>query len=275
MKKDIAKKEFNEYLKEAQSWETSRVQQLEKSRRTAWIVASVASAAALAGTIAVASLTPLKTVEAVVLRVNNATGAVDIVKSMPDGKTNYEEAINKYFVQWYVIYREAYSRELAESYYNNVGLMSASQEQQKYFQFFNPKNPMSPINVYGQFAKVKVRIKSVSFIQPNIALVRYTKEVERGSDRTEITHWASTVTFGYQKAPMKEEDRGINPLGFQVSEYRNDPDSQVREGQPVNTALPAQPAMAPAAPAVFATAEPPAPINPSSAVAPATPASAQ
>ena len=32
------------------------------------------------------------------------------------------------------------------------------------------------------------------------------------------------MTFDYVKAPMKEKDREINPLGFQVSEYRNDPE---------------------------------------------------
>ncbi len=83
---------------------------------------------------------------------------------------------------------------------------------------------MSPINVYGPYGKVQVRIKSTSFIRPEVALVRYTKQVERGADKPEITHWAATVVFKYSGAPMAESDRAINPLGFQVTEYRNDPD---------------------------------------------------
>jgi type IV secretion system protein VirB8 len=47
----------------------------------------------------------------------------------------------------------------------------------------------------------------------------------RGSDKPESSHWAATITFKYSNAPMKEKDRAINPLGFQVTEYRNDPDA--------------------------------------------------
>jgi type IV secretion system protein VirB8 len=51
----------------------------------------------------------------------------------------------------------------------------------------------------------------------------------RGSDKPESSHWAATITFKYSNAPMKENDRAINPLGFQVTEYRNDPDAFTTE----------------------------------------------
>lgn len=69
---------------------------------------------------------------------------------------------------------------------------------------------------------------------------------------------------------MKEKDRGINPLGFQVSEYRNDPDAAVNN---INTrensgqAMPQAPATAVAAPGVAAfpsaTGPATAPVAPS------------
>jgi type IV secretion system protein VirB8 len=213
------------YFSEAKSWESNRAQQLQRSARTAWMVAIAGGVIGLASVIAVAGLTPLKQTELRVIRVDNATGIVDVVNSLKDGKENYEEAVNKYFIQWYVRYREGYAKDLAEEYYYSTGLMSGSIEQQRYFDSFNPKNPRSPINVYGQYAKVKIAIKSTSFISPTVALVRYTKMIERGTDKPELSHWAATVTFKYTKAPMKERDREINPLGFQVMDYRNDPDS--------------------------------------------------
>jgi len=227
MNKRVEKKDFENYLKEARTWETDKVREIEKSRKLAWRVASVSAASAFAAMLAVAGMMPLKTVEPYVIRVDNTTGIVDVVTALTDGKTNYDEAMNKYFTQWYVRYREGYSRELAEEYYNNVGIMSNTTEQQKYLQFFNPQNPLSPLNVYGDYAKAKISIKSTSFISPTIALVRYTKEIERGSERPVATHWAATITFRYTKAPMAEKDRAINPLGFQVIEYRNDPDSYI------------------------------------------------
>jgi type IV secretion system protein VirB8 len=226
MEANNEKRDLAGYLQETRTWETDKVRELLRSRTVAWRVAAGAGAIALAAVGAVTALTPFKEVTPFVIRVDNSTGIVDVVNSLKDGKTNYEEAINKYFTQWYVRYREGYSKELVEDYYYDVGIMSSSLEQQKYFQAFNPKNAQSPLNVYGAYAKVKVRIKSTSFIQPNIALVRYTKEVERGADAPQVSHWAATITFKYTSAPMAEKDRAINPLGFQVVEYRNDPDAQ-------------------------------------------------
>jgi type IV secretion system protein VirB8 len=248
----IIEQEYERYLHEARSWETDKVRQMEQSRKLAWYVVAASGATACAAVLAVAMMMPLKTVEPYVIRVDNSTGIVDVVEALTDGKTNYDEAINKYFTQWYVRYREGFSKELAEDYYYNVGIMSSSAEQQKYLQFFNPKNPLSPINVYSDYAKVKITIKSTSFINPTVALVRYTKGIERGLDKPIVTHWAATVTFRYTRAPMAERDRAINPLGFQVVDYRNDPD-----------ALPAEPT-APPAPAA------PVPIRPAVTVFPGT-----
>lgn len=226
MASKVEKKDFDKYLREAKSWETDRLIAAEKSKKIAWSIAMVAGGIALVAVIAVAGLTPLKNTELKIIRVDNATGIVDVVTEIPNAKTNYNEAVNKYFSQLYIRYREGYSRELAEEYYANVGIMSGRAEQQRYGEFFNPKNPQSPLNVYGTNARVKTRVKSVSFIKENVALVRYTKEIERGaSERPAITHWAATLVFKYSGAPMTEKDRAVNPLGFQVTEYRNDPDS--------------------------------------------------
>lgn len=226
----VEKKDFEKYLDEARSWETDKVQELHKSKKTAWRVATASGAVALASVLAIAMMMPLKRVEPFVIRVDNSTGIVDVVETIKDGKTNYDEAINKYFTQLYVRYREGYSKTLAAEYYVNVGTMSSSLEQQKYYQAFNPKNPQSPLALYGDTARIKIGIKSTSFISPNIALVRYTKSLERGTDKPIVTHWAATIAFKYSTAAMTEQTRAINPLGFQVTEYRNDPDNPGTEG---------------------------------------------
>ncbi len=268
---NVQKKELDAYLGEARSWETNRVMNLVKSEKRAWWVAGGFGVTAVAAVIAVAALAPLKTVEPYVIRVDNSTGIVDIVESIKDGKTNYDEAVNKYFTQWYVRYREGYSKELAEEYYRNVALMSAGLEQQKYYEWFQPKNPMSPLNVFGPYAKVKIDIKGTSFIKQNVALVRYIKRIERGNDKPQITHWAATITFRYSGSPMAEKDRAVNPLGFQVVEYRNDPEGVMPEATPV--AQPDAPAPQAAQVTAFATPDAPAPQAPAPQVpAPVVPA---
>lgn len=245
MENKVDKESFEKYLQEARTWETDKVKELKKSRKTAWIVASGAGAITFAAVLAVAALTPLKKTETVIIRVDNSTGIVDVVQTMTDGQTNYDEQVNKYFTQWYVKYREGYSKDLEEDYYYNVGIMSGELEQKKYYDWFNPQNPLSPINIYGSYAKAKIHIKGTSFINPNVALVRYYKEIERGSDKPQITHWAATITFTYSgAAAMKEKDREISPLGFRAIEYRNDPDAVTPEvtmpSKAINTQTPRQ-----------------------------------
>lgn len=213
------------YLEETRSWETDKVIELTKSRRTAWWVASVAGGLAIMSVTAVVLLTPLKTTEPFVIRVDNSTGIVDVVKTLKTGETNYDEAVNKYFVQLYVRHREGFNKETAAENYYSVGILSSANEQQKYQDFFTPKNARSPLNVYGQYAKVRISVKGVSFVKSNVALVRYSREIERNGEKPEVSHWAATVTFKYLGTPMAEKDRAFNPLGFQVVDYRSDPES--------------------------------------------------
>lgn len=246
----VEKQEFDQYLSEARSWETDKVQSLEKSKKLAWRVASVAGLIAVSAVWAVAALTPLKTTEPYVIRADNVTGIVDVVSPLKDGKQTYNEAIDKYFTQLYVRYREGYSEGLAEEYYTMVGIMSGEAEQARYYDWFNPKtSTVSPPKMWGTSAKVRVNIKSTSFIKSNVALVRYVREVERGgADRPLVSHWAATITFKYSGAPMAESDRARNPLGFQVVEYRTDPDAILPE-RPAPRPQPA--AVAPGTATVF------------------------
>jgi type IV secretion system protein VirB8 len=240
----VEKQNFDQYLREAQSWETNRLMQAEKSRKLAWVIAAVASGLAVVSVVAIVGLTPLKRTELRIVRVNDTTGTVDILTEIPHAKTTYDEAINRYFAGQYIRLREGYTRKLADEYYTSVGIMSAGAEQRRYGEWFSPKNPQSPLNLYGESARVKVHIKGYSFLKKDVVLVRYWKEVERGaSEKPAITHWAATVIFKYSGAPMAEKDREINPLGFQVTEYRNDPDTVVaaETAAPMVAVQPAQP----------------------------------
>jgi type IV secretion system protein VirB8 len=241
----VEKQDFEQYLREAQSWETNRLVQAEKSKKLAWIIAAAASGLAFVSVIAIVGLTPLKQTELRIVRVNETTGTVDILNEIPNAKTTYDETINRYFAGQYLRFREGYSRKLADEYYTSVGIMSAGAEQRRYGEWFNPKNPQSPLNLYGENARAKVHIKGYSFLKKDVVLVRYWKEVERGaSEKPVITHWAATIVFKYSGAPMAEKDREINPLGFQVTEYRNDPDTVVAAETATSTAAvqPSQPA---------------------------------
>lgn len=253
--KKKAKNEIDRYTEEVRSWETDKVLEAAASKRLAWMVTGVSLATSFLAVGAVIGLTPLKSVEPYVIRVDNSTGVVDVQRALQGGDTNYNEAVNKYFSQIYVRNREGYNRELSAENYYSVGLMSNTVEQERYFNFFNPKNPQSPLVVFNKYAKVGISVKTTTFIKPNVALVRYVREIIRGSDKPEISHWAATITFRYIGAPMTDKDRAINPLGFQVTDYRTDPESLTAVER--SNYLPTQPSLAvPAMPPASSSSEP-------------------
>jgi type IV secretion system protein VirB8 len=214
---------LKEYFERARTFDQQRQQSAERSRRLAWAVAAAASGLAMASVLAVAALAPLKTVEPFVVRVDNASGVVDVVSPLRGSQT-YHEAVTKYWCAIYVRAREGYIQGEAAYSFKTASLMSADAEQQRFGAAYSGKNPESPQVVYGRSATAKINIKSIAMHGKQVASVRYSKLVTRG-DEVRTTHGVATLTFAYVSAPMAEGDRLINPLGFQVQEYRVDPEA--------------------------------------------------
>lgn len=217
--------DLKRYFAEAKRWDQDRLASALRSRRLAWCVAAAAGALAMAGVVAVAGLTPLKTVEPFVIRVDQATGAVDLARGLAEGSgpVRYEEAVSKYFIARYVRSREGYLEASAEEDFRQVSILSAPAEQRRWADLFRGSNPASPQNLYGPQAEAGVSIRAISFISPEVASVRFRRTVRR-AQQTEESDWIATVAFAWTRAPMSEADRLRNPLGFQVLTYRSDPE---------------------------------------------------
>ena len=93
--------EVAEYFEAARGWDLNRAQAAERSAKRAWFIAAVATLLTVLALVAVAGLTPMKTVEPFVIRVDNSTGIVDVVPVLT-GKADVPEAVTRYFVTQYV-----------------------------------------------------------------------------------------------------------------------------------------------------------------------------
>ncbi|PZQ65145.1 MAG: virB8 family protein [Phenylobacterium zucineum] len=213
------------YFEEAKSWDQDRLAVAYRSRRLAWTLAAAAAALAAAAVGAVVVLTPLKTVEPYVVRVDRTTGAVEVLRGLSsDGPVKYEEAVTKSFLATYVRAREGWLPQAAEANFRQVSIMSTAEEQQRWAAAFRPSNPASPQVAFGPAADVQISVRAIGFVAPAVASIRFHRTVRRGA-QTEESDWIATAAFAYTKAPMGESDRLRNPLGFQVSSYRADPEA--------------------------------------------------
>ncbi|WP_369059074.1 VirB8/TrbF family protein [Caulobacter sp. 73W] len=210
------------YLKEASSWDDDRLSAALRSRRVAWLIAAGACVLASCACVAIAMLAPLKTVEPFVVRVDSATGAVEVMTALSGAEPRtYDEAVGKYFLSTYVRARETWLPAAAKANFDQAVILSAPAEQQRLAEAFRPTNPASPQVLLGPAAQATVEVRAVTFLSPSVGQVRYRRTLAHNGVE-EHGDFIATIAFAWAEGPMKEKDRLRNPLGFQVASYRTD-----------------------------------------------------
>ena len=216
------KDDLKAYFAESASWDHDRLLAATRSKRLAWTVAAVAGGLAITGVTAVAMLVPLKTVAPYVITVDKATGASEITSQLSgENRVSYDEAVSKYFLADYVRNREGWIPQARKEFFEGVLAMSARDEQARWIAFYGKDNPKSPQSVFTDLDTVFIAVKSVTFVSKNVAQVRFTKTLQRGSISTD-TPAIATVTFDTTDTPTTEQQRFKNPLGLEVQTYRAD-----------------------------------------------------
>lgn len=211
------------YYKERQSL----IDDLDKSHRKlsqlGWSVGIGSTVIAVCLAIAIMTLVPLKTVEPYVVEVNRTTGETTVRKSLTEEgleKVTAKEVLNKYWIIQYTKARLGFDITSSEHQYEVVRLMTDKKIFSEFHDYFNPKNKNGPFYTYGDRVKLKVEVKSITFLNENTALVRLDT-IEGKNEKTREPKVA-TLAFGFSKTPSEQQERNINPLGFVISSWRVD-----------------------------------------------------
>lgn len=221
--KPSTREALSSYYREAGSWATDQVAALQKSRRTAWIIAIVGVCVAALEAIALVVLMPLKTVEPYTLLVDRTTGYVQALKPLEPGQITPDRALVQSMLVQYVIARESFDVSTVQAEYKKVGLWSVQTALTDYLNFMRASNPDSPLLRYSRSTVIETRVKSVSPLNDQSALVRFETVRRDGGARYETPQpWVAVVQYRFAGEPMSIEDRYLNPLGFQVTSYRRD-----------------------------------------------------
>lgn len=220
--KKIAKAEEKAYYEEAKTWE-AELYRSARGRARVW--AWIAGLSLLFSIMCVTTLMlvlPLKTAVPYVIEVDRNTGITQVKRSIEDGGISESEAITKFFIVDYLMAREGYMYDRAQEDYVKVQKMSSQPVALQHHTSFEPNNPDSPLNVFGRSGTVEIEIRNVSFIDNDTVTIPIKRTMRRTGtvmDDYEVV----TLKYQYLQDPMSEEDRFINPLGFQVIAYRKDP----------------------------------------------------
>lgn len=229
--KPSTRESLTAYYREAGSWAADRISALNRSRRIAWIVAGGAVAIAIVEGVALMVMMPLKTVAPYTLLVDRTTGFVQALKPLEANQITPDRALVQSMLVQYVIARESFDLSTLQANYQKVGLWSADQARRDYLNLMRSSNPAAPQTRYPRSAVVETRVKSVSPLDENSALVRFdTVRRDVGGQYQLAQPWVAVVQYRFSGEPMAAEDRFLNPLGFQVIEYRRDPEALPQTG---------------------------------------------
>ncbi len=222
----IQNEKLTSYLKTAESWAEDRTAGLRKSRTIAWWVAGLASSVALLEAIALVTLMPLKTAVPYTLLVDRQTGYVEALQPLDRRTIAPDTALTRSFLVQYVIAREGFDIDSVRDNYRKVALWSDGDARARYIRLMQAGNPESPLSSLPRRAVVDVKVRSVSSLAADTALVRYStvRSDSAGSEQAP-QHWAAIIRYRFSGNSMSAEDRLINPLGFQVLRYRKNPES--------------------------------------------------
>lgn len=220
MKKQ-AREALHAYYSEGDSWAQDRNDGLRKSRRVAWWVAAAAAIIAVAEALALMFLAPLKTVVPYTLLVDRQTGFVQALKPLEAQTITADRALTQSFLVQYVIAREGFDIDSLQSDYRKVALWSAGMARNDYVAGIQVSNPASPLASLPRSSVIDVRIRSVTSLGKDTAMVRFeTVRRDQGGQPRPAQPWVAVIRFTYSGEPASAEDRMVNPLGFKVVRYR-------------------------------------------------------
>lgn len=210
--------------KEALDFESSVAYLVEQSNKRAWLIAFVSVFIAIISLLAVLLLTPLKTVEPYVIRVDNITGMVDIITTIDKEQISENEALDKYFISSYVKAREGYFYEMLNNDYKYVQLLSSEDVANSYRTIYQGENAKDA-KLKNNY-QIEVEILSIVLNESNgvktstIRANLKTKNKSQGGENKQTI--VITLAYDYFLGELKEESRILNPLGFKVLTYRID-----------------------------------------------------
>ncbi|MCB2067157.1 MAG: hypothetical protein KDE15_11030 [Erythrobacter sp.] len=217
----------------ADSWGRSVTDDLERSRRVAWMVAAGAGALALLLAVALVILLPLRQEVPVTILVDRQTGNVETLTPGDPQLVTPDAALTRSFLVQYVVARESFDMADLQSDYRKVALWSGGDERRRYVDMMRPGSPGNPVAIYPASTRISVDVRSVSSLAAGRALVRFsTTQTDLGSQPQATQHWAAVIDYTFSAAEMTEDDRFVNPLGFQVTRYRRDPETLPEVAEP-------------------------------------------
>lgn len=216
---NVVEKEQSEQI---QNWFTERYETVTTQRNILLTLLLLSFIAVIVAVFAVGKISTSKSFSPFVIQIEEKTGSAKVVNPANSNLLSGNEALTRYFIKKYISARETYNPvDFDLNVRKVVRLFSAGDVYRDFIYYI--KNPANdPTLIYAQKNTTYLRVKSFSRMGKQF-FVRFAV-VENGGEQ-QIYNKIATLTVDYVAMELSEEDRDINPVGFQVTGYRVDDDN--------------------------------------------------
>ncbi len=210
------------HVYEARNWYYDRYETLIVQRNVLFLVTVLSVIASVVAVFFVGKVTLSKSVEPMVIEVEDKSGITNIVNPNTDQTWTSDRAINEYFLMTYLTARETYN--VASYTYNYSTIVRLLSNSAVYNQFKdiinNPTN--NPISKYAANNYTTLKVRSIQFLEDSPSgdhnvQVRFSVNEMLGN-KAQYNKIVS-ILWNYTKMQMKFDERMVNPLGFQIKFY--------------------------------------------------------
>lgn len=222
--KKQAEKIKKQMFEAAKMFETNIIELKQRKIEFLTKVAVFQGAAIILLTLAIALLTPLKTVVPMLLRVDTTTGYVDSIAPYNGESSTIDINVVRYFVARFIENREGYEWFTIQNMSNFVESTANKAIMNSYKSYM--LSDYSPLKKLSKNLKMLVKVNGITFLDDETAQIRFTKLITEPDEKLAVgfepTKWIATLKFDFTKTIKTEQQRLINPLGFNVVSYRVD-----------------------------------------------------
>jgi type IV secretion system protein VirB8 len=201
---------------------TAGTNKLRQERNRAYLAIGVLLLAIIALAVALAGLTPLKTVEPIVITIDTYSGHVVKTQIMHPEKLMANDALIQHELYEYVRHRNNalwWDRQRLSDY---VRVHSSTEVARGYEYEISEHNSNNPYILQGPRGEQITEILGINQLGKGMAQVNFKTIRRRPASEPTIEFWTATIKYSYTGRPLALSDRWENPLGFFVVEYRRD-----------------------------------------------------
>ncbi|MDB2414543.1 type IV secretion system protein [Rickettsiales bacterium] len=208
------------------NWYADRYQSAVIQRNFLMLFVFIAVIGIIISVFTVVHVSSSKTIEPFVIEVEEKTGITNVIRPLLKEQFAYDEALRRYFIMKYLNARETYDYySFNYNYFTVVRLLSTSSVYNSFRSQVYVDNPNSPVRL-GKGGSRDIKIKSMTYLKTAAGERGFTIQIRVRIDENSnkegkrTLHKIITMTFDYFDLKLTTEERNVNPLGFQVMDYR-------------------------------------------------------